>query len=98
MKGFKKVDRRKLNHITKKVDCVLYVITDSTSDTNKLIKAAAVHIGEQMGFKRKPVGKKSEPWWKRRIEGDIKRLKKDVSILERYMKNELNNTNKYKTG
>ena len=46
-----------------------------------------------MGLKRKPVGKKSEPWWKRRIKGDIKRLRKDVNILERYMKNKFNNTN-----
>ena len=62
-----------------------------------MIKAAVVYIREQMGLiiKQKPVGKKSEPWRKRRIEGDIKRLGKDVNILERYMKNELNNTNKY---
>ena len=75
--GFKKVDRRELNDITKKVNCVLkYVITDSISDTNKLIKVTLVYIGEQTELKRKPVGKKSEPWWKRRIEGDIKRLEK----------------------
>ena len=62
IKGFKKVDRRKLNDMRKKVDCVLkYVITDSISDTNKLIKAAAAYTGEQMGLKRKPVGKMSEP-------------------------------------
>ena len=98
IKGFKKVDRRKLNDITKKVNCVLkymYVITDSIRHTNKMIKAAAVYIGEQMGLKRKLVGKKSEPWWKRRIEEDIKRVRKNVNILERYMKNELNNINKY---
>ena len=95
-KGFKKVDRRKLNDVTKKVNCVLkYVISDRISDTSKLIKAAAVCIGEQMGLKQKLVGKKSEPWWKIKIEGDIKRLRKDLNILERYMKNELNNTNKY---
>ena len=72
-----------------------YVITDSISDANKLIKVAAVYIGEQMGLKRKPVGKKSEPWWKRRREGNMKRPRKDVNMQERYMKNELNNTNKY---
>ena len=96
IKGFRKAGRRKLNDITKKVNRVLkYVITDRSIDTNKLIKATAVYIGEQIGLKRKPVGKKSEPWLKRRIEGDIKRLRKGVNILKRYMKNELNNTNKY---
>ena len=27
--------------------------------------------------------KKKDPWWKRRIEEDIKQLKKDINILER---------------
>ena len=59
IRRFKKVDRRKLNDITKKVNCVLnYVITDNISDTNKLIKAAAVYIGEQTGLKRKAVVKR----------------------------------------
>ena len=59
IKRFKKVDRRELNDITKKVNCVLnYVITDNISDTNKLIKAAAVYIGEQTGLKRKAVVKR----------------------------------------
>ena len=34
-----------MNNITNKVNCVLnYVISDSISDTNKLIKAAAIYI------------------------------------------------------
>ena len=33
-------------------------------------------------------GKKQDPWWKRRIEGDIKNLKKNISILEREKRSE----------
>ena len=96
IRRFKKVDRRKLNDITKEVNCVLkYVTSDSISDTNKLIKAAAVYIGEQMGLKQKLVGKSLNHGGKEKQSGDIKGLKKDVNILERYTINELNNTNKY---
>ena len=52
IKELKNIDRRKLNDLTNKVNCVLkYIITDSINDTNKLIKAAVVYIGEQMGSK-----------------------------------------------
>ena len=78
------------------MNCVLkYVTSDSISDTNKLIKAAAVYIGEQMGLKQKLVGKSLNHGGKEEQSGDIKGLKKDVNILERYTINELNNTNKY---
>ena len=33
--------------------------------------------------------KKNEPRWKRRIEGDIKRLRQDINILNRVVKREL---------
>ena len=33
------------------------------------MQAAAVYIGEQMGLRRKLVGKMPEPWWKSKIGG-----------------------------
>ena len=33
--------------------------------------------------------KKKDPWWKRRIEEDIKQLKKDINILERVKKGQI---------
>ena len=29
------------------------------------------------------------PWWQRRIEGDIKRIRKDINMLERVKRGEL---------
>ena len=46
-------------------------------------------IAEKMGLKKIEIKEKKEPWWKRRIEGDIKRLKKDICKLERKSKGEL---------
>ena len=74
--SFKKVDRSKLNNVTKKVDRVVqYIMTNSITDTNSLIKAASVYVAKELGLKKqRKDAKKTEPWWKRRIEGDIKVL------------------------
>ena len=83
--SFKKVDRSKLNNATKKVNRVVqYIMTNSITDTNKLIKAASVYVAKELGLKEQwKDAKKTEPWWKRRIEGDIKILRTDINILER---------------
>ena len=39
---------------------------------------------------------KTEPRWKGRIEGDIKRLRKDVNLLTRDVKGELGSKKKQK--
>ena len=44
-------------------------------------KVAAMYMGEQVDLKQRTANKKTKPWWKRRIEGDIKRLGKDVKIF-----------------
>ena len=40
-------------------------------------------------MKKAEHGKKNEPRWKRRIEGDIKRLRQEINILNRVVKREL---------
>ena len=40
-------------------------------------------------MKKAEHGKKNEPRWKRRIEGDIKRLRQEINILSRVVKREL---------
>ena len=37
-----------------------------------------------------------EPWWKRRIEGDIKRIRREVNILEREKRGEIKSKRKVK--
>ena len=46
-------------------------------------------VAEELGLKKAKHRTKMEPWWKRRIEGDIKRLKQEVNFLERESKGEL---------
>ena len=53
------------------------------TQTNKLIKAVGVWVADRLGLKKYEGGRKKGPWWKRRIEEDIKQLKKDINILER---------------
>ena len=42
-----------------------------------------------VGLKKYEGGKKKDLWWKRRIEEDIKQLRKDINILERVKKGQI---------
>ena len=82
--SFKKVDMNTLNRTTAKVNRVTELIeTKNITQTNNLIKAVGVGLADQLGPKKYEDGKKKDPWWKRRIEKDIKQMKKDITILER---------------
>ena len=54
-----------------------------------MIRAATVWVAEQLGLKKMEFRAKKDSWWKRRIEDDIKRITKDVNILERDLRGEL---------
>ena len=75
-----------LNIATAKVNRVIELIE---TKTNNLMKAAGVWLADQLSFKRYESGKKKDPWWKRRIEEDIKQPKKDINILERVKKGKI---------
>ena len=73
-----------------KVNRVIELIeTKNITQTNNLIKAASVWVADQFGLKKYEVGKKKDPWWKKRIEEDIKQLKKDINIVERVEKGQI---------
>ena len=79
-----------LNRITAKVNRLIELIeTKNMNQTNNLIKAACVQVADQLGLKKYESRKKKDPWWKRRIEQDIKQLKKDINILERIKKGQI---------
>ena len=79
-----------LNRTTAKVNRVIELIeTKNITQTNNLIKAAGIWVADQLGLKKSEDGKKKDPWWKRRIEEDIKQLKKDINILERVEKGQI---------
>ena len=88
--SFIKVDMNTLNRTTVKVNRVIELIeTKNITQTNNLIKAAGVWVADKLGLKKYEGGKKKDPWWKRRIEEDIKQLKKDINILERVKKGQI---------
>ena len=79
--SFKKVDMNTLNRTTAKVNRVVGLIEiKNITQTNNLIKAAGVWVADQLGLKKYEGGKKKDPWWKKRIEEDIKQLKKDIKV------------------
>ena len=68
-----------LKQETKEVTKAMSSITFSDiSDFKNLIKTGAISVCERMGI-RKSVKPQQEPFWKRRIESDIARLRKDLS-------------------
>ena len=88
--SFKKIDMKILKQTIAKVNRVIELIeTKNITQTNNFIKAAGVWVADQLGLKKYEGGKKKDPWWKRRIEGDIKHLKKDITILERVKKDQV---------
>ena len=61
----------------------------SIAETSNLFRDAVVSVAEWIGLKKSENRKKNEPRWKRRIEGDIKRLLQEFKCMERESKEEL---------
>ena len=94
---FNKVDKKTLKVQTDRVnEAIKYCKSKNIIETNDLIKAASVWVAEQIGLKNGGCREKSEPRWKRRIEGDIKKLRQDVNLLTRDLKGELGSKKKQK--
>ena len=94
---FKKVDKNTLKVQTDGVnDAIKYLKSKSITETNDLIKAASVWVAEQIGLKKRDYREKNEPRWKRRIEGDMKKLRQYVNLLTRDFKEELGSKKKQK--
>ena len=69
----------RLKQETEEVSKTMSSITlNDISDFKNLIKAGAISVCEKMGI-IKPVKPQQEPFWKRHIESDIARLRKDLS-------------------
>ena len=87
---FKKVDKKTLKVQTDRVnEAIRYFKSKNITERNDLIKAASVWVAKQIGLKKRDYRGKNEPRWKRRIEGDIKKLRQDVNLLTRDLKGDL---------
>ena len=94
---FKKLDKKKLKVQTDRVnDTIKYFKSKSITETNDLIKVASLCIAEQIGLKKTDYREKKGPRWKRRIEGDIKKLRQSINLLTRDLKGELGSKKKQK--
>ena len=76
-----------INNIPETNDVIL--IIKNITETNDVIKVASAWVAEQIGLKKRDYREKSKPRWKRRNEGDIKKLRQDVNLLTRDLKGEL---------
>ena len=98
---FKRVDRKKLNEITIKVNNVVkFIETCDISETNDLIRKDGVFVADKLGLRnlnddQRKRAEMIEPFWKRRIENDINVLRGNISVLDRKKKKELKNDKKY---
>ena len=73
---FKKVNKKVLKVQTDRInELINYLNNKSITETNDLIRAGSVWVAGRIGLKKAEHKKKNEPRWKRRIEGDIKRLR-----------------------
>ena len=66
-----------------------YLKIKSIAETNNLTSAATTWMAERIGLKKAEHRKKNERRWKRRTEGDIKKLRQEVDFMEREVKGEL---------
>ena len=73
------VEKGKLYAAVKNVDNVIGKIkVNNITETNDLIYCGAAMVTEMLGVKSKNKEKRKEPWWKRRLEGQVKELNRDL--------------------
>lgn len=81
--NLRKVNKKLLNLQLEKVDTILGKIhTTNITSTNDLIYAGAVVVTERLGVKLNQKYDGKEPMWKRRLDGQIKQLRKDLAMVE----------------
>ena len=88
--NFKKANQHQLEEITNRVNKVIDKIpTRTITEMNNLINAASIYVAKELGLKQTTWKQGKMPWWQRRIEGDIKRIRKDINMLESIKRGEL---------
>ena len=82
----RRINRGRLaSEIEKIKESLAMIETNNLDELRDLIHAGASLFAEKSGVRNKPRVEK-EPYWKRRIENDIRRLRKDLSRIEDWFK------------
>ena len=78
------VDRKKLRDFTSNVNKIIpYLEMKNLSQCNNILLAAGNVVRKMLGIKEKLKYRgKTEPWWKRRLNGQIIELRQGISRLE----------------
>ena len=72
----------------KKIDDILGKIkVKIITETNDLIYCGVVLVTDMVGVKIGKTGIKQEPWWKRRLEGKIKNIRRELSWVNAIKEN-----------
>ena len=73
---------KKMRTEVRKLDVLLRKIkADAITDVNDLMYCASAVVVEILEVKCKGEKRSREPWWKRRLEGQVKQLKKILEEL-----------------
>ena len=84
------VDRKKLLETSTIVNSVISrVKTKNLTEINVLALAAANVVADLMNIKKKKASRDKDPWWKKRITGKIRDLRKDISKLDQWNRKSL---------
>jgi hypothetical protein len=93
--NLKNFDHGKLSKETSRVNNILkYVPVNNITEVRNLLQAGAVLVGELLEIKEKRPREPQEPFWKRRIQEDVRRLRKDLGRVEAWFKGKWKNTKK----
>ena len=83
LQALRNVPKKNLLEEIAKVDKVLSKFkTHSITKTNKLFYARCVLVTNRLGVKTDKIAWRKEPMWKKRLQNEIKELRKDLSQLE----------------
>ena len=81
LKSLRGILKAKVKCAVNKVNCVLKKIDiRNLTELNNTMYAAAAYVTELVGANKLPETKK-EPWWKRRLEGKLKELDRDLDLV-----------------
>ena len=80
----RQIPRKKLASVSAVMSRILGMVsTTNLTEINDLVFAGVVIVAEKLGVKSSQSQRKdNQPWWKRRLEGQINELRKDLSRLE----------------
>ena len=77
------MEKKKLREVAKEVNDVLaHIQTVDITETNRLVRTAAMVVTRRLGIKKRSTEARKEPFWKRRIKNKIDVLRREISKLE----------------